>query len=158
VFRDDPGRQRGAERGRAGGELRATGLGLWPLVGFAAISLWAATGFRGVPPLSPEWRAAFGRPPPPAWINAAFVLYLFSALILGLTRLGQAVRATSPLAHLGYLSAFYGFYHVAGVLEDNLWAVLVGGFAILTLEWYRGRVWSRLGGAAGDDGTGGRPQ
>jgi len=120
-------------------------------VGFAAISLWAVTGFRGVPPLSPEWRAALGRPPPPSWINAAFVLYLFSALVLGLTRLGQPVRITSPLAHLGYLSAFYGFYRVAGVLEDNLWAVLVGGFAILALEWYRGVVWARRGRAPDEE-------
>jgi len=145
---EDRGRATGGERGGATG---APGLGLWPLVGFAAISLWAATGFRGVPPLSPEWRAAFGRPPPPAWINAAFVLYLFSALVLGLTRLGQSVRFSSPLSHLGYLSAFYAFYRVAGALEDNLWAVLVGGFAILALEWYRGGVWARQRRAADDD-------
>jgi len=157
VFREDPGRGARGARAGAGRGPSAPGLGLWPLVGFAAISLWAATGFQGVPPLPPEWREAFGRPPPPAWINAAFVLYLFSALILSLTRLGQPVRATSALGHLGYLSAFYGFYRVSGVLEDNLWAVLVGGFAILTLEWYRGRVWSRQGGGEGSDGTGDRP-
>jgi hypothetical protein len=148
------GREIPGGQGQAGQEPRATGLGLWPLVAFAAVSLWAVTGFRGVPELPPAWRVAFGRPPPPTWINAAFVLYLFSALILGLTRLGQEVRVLSALAHLGYLSAFYGFYWVAGVLEDNLWAVLVGGFAILTLEWYRGVVWSRQRGAADDDPLG----
>lgn len=149
---EDRVRATGGERGGATGAP-----GLWPLVGFAAISLWAATGFLGVPPLSPEWRAVFGRPPPPAWINAAFVLYLFSALVLGLTRLGQPVRLSSPLSHLGYLGAFYGFYRVAGVLEDNLWAVLVGGFAILTLEWYRGVVWGRQRREA-DDGPNGRDE
>ncbi len=116
---------------------------LWPLVAFAALSLWAVSGFPYVPRLPAAWDAFLGRPPPPSWVNAAFVLYLFSALILGLTRMGTPVTLRSGFAHVGYLGGFYAFYGIAEVLEDNVWAVLVGGFAVLVLEWYRGWIYCR---------------
>ncbi len=117
--------------------------GVWPLVAFAAVSVWAVAGFPYVPRPPAAWNDVLGQPPPPAWVNAAFVLYIFSALILGLTRIGTEAKVSSGFAHVGYLSAFYGFYGLAGVLRDNVWAVLVGGFAVLTLEWYRGWLYCR---------------
>lgn len=116
---------------------------LWPLVAFVAVSLWAVSKFPLLPRVPDEWNAVLGRPPPLSWVNAAFVLYLFSALILGLTRMGTPVKLSSGFAHVGYLSAFYGFYHIGGGLEDNVWAVLVGGFAVLVLEWYRAWLYCR---------------
>lgn len=116
---------------------------LWPLVAFAAVSLWAVSDFPYLPSIPDKWNEVLGRPPPLSWVNAAFVLYLFSALILGLTRMGTPVKTTSGFAHVGYLAAFYGFYRIGGGLEDNVWAVLVGGFAVLALEWYRGWLYCR---------------
>ncbi|GAB4282307.1 MAG: hypothetical protein Kow0092_37380 [Deferrisomatales bacterium] len=113
------------------------GRGLWPLVVFAALSLWAGSGFRFLPALPPGWRRALGPPPPIAWIHAAFVLYVFSALVLSLTRMARLDTPGAGFRHVGYLLAFYGFYAVAAALEDNYWAVVAGGFAILGLECYR---------------------
>ncbi len=112
------------------------GRGLWALVLFTAVSLWAQTGFRYVPDLPPAWRDALGSPPPPWMVSALFVVYVFSALILGMARLAEGKAAFSGYRHVGYLTAFYVFYHVAGVLEDNFWAVFIGGFVVLGLEAY----------------------
>lgn len=84
-----------------------------------------------------------GRPPPPAWIDAAFVLYLFSALVLSLARMAGEGSPGTGFRHLGYLAAFYGFYHVSGALRDNYLAVLVGGFVVLTVEGYRNWLYYR---------------
>lgn len=113
------------------------GRGLWPLALFALLSLWARTDFRYLPPMPQDWGRVMGRPPPPAWIDAAFVLYVFSAIVLSLTRMAGYGSPGTGFRHLGYLAAFYGFYFVSGVLPDNYWAVLVGGFVVLTLECYR---------------------
>ncbi len=110
--------------------------GLWALVLFTAVSLWAQTGFPFVPALPPGWRDALGRPPPPWMVSALFVVYVFSALILGMARLAEGKTTFSGYRHVGYLTGFYVFYHVAGVLEDNFWAVLIGGFVVLGLEAY----------------------
>lgn len=119
------------------------GRGLWALVAFAAISIWARSGFQYLPPLPPEWQDVMGRPPPPSWISAAFILYVFSALVLSLMKMAGEGSAATGLQHVGYLSAFYGFYFVSGALEDNYWAVLAGGFAILMLECYRNWLYYR---------------
>ncbi|MHB8765537.1 MAG: menaquinol oxidoreductase [Deferrisomatales bacterium] len=124
-----------AERLR-GLEARAS-LGLWALVLFCLLSLWAGRGFVGVPAAPESWRELLGRPPPPSWVSAALVVYLFSALVLGLTRMAGGSWPFAGFRHLGYLAAFYGFYYVGDALEDNYWAVLVGGFAVLGLEGYR---------------------
>ena len=130
-----------APRGPAGEAGGGASLGTWALVVFLALSLWARSGFRHFPPVPPDWQAWLGRPPPLAWIHTFLVLYLFSALILGLTRLSAGRHRFSGFYHLGYLGAFYGFYAVSGGLEDNFWAVFVGGLSVLGLEGYR--YWSQ---------------
>ena len=117
--------------------------GLWPLVVFAAVSLWASSGFRYLPSLPREWDQVMGRPPPVSWVNPAFILYVFSALVLSLLRMAGEPTPGSGFQHVGYLTAFYGFYYIAGALDDNFWAVLVGGFVILTLECYRNWTYYR---------------
>ena len=111
--------------------------GILALAVFMALSLWARSGFHYLPALSPQWRSWLGRPPPLVWIHSFLVLYLFSALILSLTRISAGWHPFTGFRHLGYLAAFYGFYAVAGGLEDNFWAVFVGGLSVLGLEAYR---------------------
>lgn len=111
--------------------------GLWPLVAFLSLSIWARSGFRYIPPIPENWKSFMGAPPPPALINALFVLYLLSALILSLMRMADEIEPTSSFRHLGYLAAFYGFHFVAGSLPDNYFAVLIGGVVLLTFEYYR---------------------
>ena len=123
--------------GRARAPHTGAFAGIWALVGFTALSLWARTGFLYFPPVPPEWRAWLGRPPPLVWIHPFLVLYLFSALILSLTRMSGGWHPFTGFRHLGYLAAFYGFYAVSGGLEDNVWAVFVGGLSVLGLEGYR---------------------
>lgn len=113
------------------------GRALWAAVLFVALSLWARSGFQGIPPASPEWDALLGAPPPVGWIDTFLVIYLFSALILALTRMGGKPVAYSGFLHLGFLAGFYIFYQAADTLPDHFWAVFVGGSAVLTLEGYR---------------------
>ncbi len=131
------GRQRdgAAPPGKAGRDFGNRGV--WALSAFLLLSMWARTGFHGVPSPPPAWDALLGRPPPPVWIDGAFVVYLFAALILSLTRLAAPAARFAGFAHLGYLGAFYAFYALSGALEEGFWAVLVGGSVLLVLETYR---------------------
>jgi hypothetical protein len=111
--------------------------GLWPLVAFLALSIWARSGFRFVPAIPASWRNFLGAPPPPSLINAAFALYLVSALVISLMRMAGQVAPGSVFRPLGYLAAFYAFHHISGSLPDNYFAVLIGGVVLLSLEYYR---------------------
>ena len=44
---------------------------------------------------------------------------------------------TGGIAHLGYLGAFFFFYHFSGRLDEHFWAVFAGGTTILALEGYQ---------------------
>jgi hypothetical protein len=44
------------------------------------------------------------------------------------------------ITDVGFLRAFYGFYHYAQALGDNFWPVLAAGATILSLESYH--VWT----------------
>jgi hypothetical protein len=69
-------------------------------------------------------------------ISAALLLYLFSAIILTLARMMEGTGKTGGIAHLGYLAAFYFFYHFSGNMEVHFWAVFAAGITILSLESY----------------------
>lgn len=122
-----------APGGRIGGPFS----GIWALVVFMVLSIWARSGFPYFPAIPLEWKSWLGRPPPLVWIHPFLVLYLFSALILSLTRVSAGWHPFTGFRHLGYLGAFYGFYAVSGGLEDNFWPVFVGGLSVLGLEGYR---------------------
>lgn len=109
----------------------------WPLVAFLTISLWANSGFRFLPPIPAEWNQILGAPPPPALINALFVLYLLSALIIHLMRMAREDPPDPGFRPVAYLTAFYAFHHIAGSLKDNFIIILIGGSALLTLQCYR---------------------
>ncbi len=115
--------------------------GLWPLVVFLSIGIWARTGFMYIPAMPEQWKSIMGQPPPPLLVNATFVLYLFSAMILSITRMAGQSSPGNGFHHVAYLAAFLGFYHVSGVLQESYWAVIFGGVAILTTEWYRNRLY-----------------
>lgn len=110
---------------------------LWPLVAFLALSIWARSGFRFLPPLPDDWKSWMGAPPSPSLINALFVLYLLSALILSLLRMADNARPDPAFRPIGYLAVFYGFHFVAGSLQDNFFVVLIGGAVLLSLECHR---------------------
>jgi len=114
--------------------------GLFSMALFIAFSIGALRDFDFLPPLSPQILAILGTPPSANMISAALMLYSFSAIILILSRMMSGSGSYSGIAHVGYLAAFYTFYHFAGVLGENFWAVFAAGTTILGLESYH--VWT----------------
>jgi len=114
--------------------------GLWILAMFTALSIGASRDFDFFPSFSPEIHKMLGAAPPTNYINWALVLYGFSAIIMVLTQMTGSKRPRGALAHFGYLSAFYAFYHFSGDLAENLWAIFTVGMTILSLQSYH--VWN----------------
>lgn len=114
--------------------------GLYAIAAFIAVSIGAVRDFDFLPPLSPQLRAALGTPPSANMISTALLLYVFSAIILILSRMMSGSRSYSGMAHVAYLSGFYIFYKLGGVLADNVWAVFAAGITILGLESYH--IWT----------------
>ena len=114
--------------------------GLFAMALFISVSICAVRGFDFLPALSPQMRSILGTPPSASMISAALMLYSFSAIILTLSRMMSGTGNYTGMAHVGYLAAFYGFYHFAGALADNFWAVFVAGSTILGLESYH--IWT----------------
>lgn len=135
----DPEERRLALRRRIRELQTRSSRGLWWVCLFLAVSVAARYRFAFVPSLSPGLRDLLGRPPPLSWISGALVIYSFSALALTFGRMGSAEPRDGP-AHVGYLTAFYGFYHLADGLSENFWAVLVAGLTILGLQAYA--IWT----------------
>ena len=122
---------------RLRGQLRKGVLGM---VLFSAISAVSMLNVHLFPPLTESVRRFLGQSPPVTLISIALVVYVFSALTLILARMNKESNTYRGWSHLGYLTAFYGFYYYAGELGDNFWAVFAGGLTILGLENYR--VWT----------------
>ncbi len=114
--------------------------GLWILALFTAMSIGASRDFDFLPSFSPEFHDMLGAAPPTNFINWALVLYGFSAIIMVLTQMTGSKRPRGAYAHIGYLSAFYAFYHFSGDLAENLWAIFTVGMTILSLQGYH--VWN----------------
>lgn len=115
--------------------------GLFSLAVFVTISIGAVRDFDFLPSFPSHVRAMLGRPPSSNMISAALMLYSFSAIILILSRMMSGASTNTGLAHVGYLSGFFFFYHFAGAMEENFWAVFAAGVTILTLESYH--TWTR---------------
>jgi len=118
---------------------RLSNRGLWALSLFLLVCLLA---WRGFPFLPPPDRvvAALGKPPSPQVISIALLIYIFSAIILSLSRMTMAMEHRSSFCHVGYLTGFFLFYHFAKALDDNYWAVIGAGITILGVESYR--IWT----------------
>jgi len=114
--------------------------GLWAMALFLVISLGALKNFDFLPALPADIRQALGAAPPVNLISTALVVYSFSAIILILSRIALNSGKFGGFAHVGYLSAFYGFYHYGQELGENFWAVLAAGVTVLSLESYH--IWT----------------
>lgn len=114
--------------------------GLWAMALFIAISTAALWDFGFLPSIPSSIRVLLGKPPSVTMISGALVLYTFSAIILILSRMMGGSEQYSGFAHVGYLTAFYGFYHFAKALDENYWAVFAAGLTILALESYH--IWN----------------
>jgi len=75
-----------------------------------------------------------GAPPPENLISLALVIYTFSAVILVLAKMMGESESRGGLQHVAFLVSFYGFYHFAGAMAENFWAVFASGVTILGLE------------------------
>ena len=110
--------------------------GLWVLCLFLAESMLLLRFSDFLPRLPPLPGFLLGSPPTPGMVSIALVVYGFSAIILTLGRIANQTDSGDGLHHIGYLTAFYGFYHVADALLDNFWAVFAAGATILGLVAY----------------------
>jgi O-antigen/teichoic acid export membrane protein len=136
----EPGRLTQETRDKIGKLRGRANRGVWAMALFLAVSLGAMRGFDFVPSLPANVRQMLGAPPPVTLISAALVVYSFSAIILTLSRMTLTSGKYGGITHVGYLGAFYGFYHYATALDDNFWAVLAAGVTVLTLESYH--IWT----------------
>ena len=119
---------------------RASGNGLWAMVLFLSISFAAFNGFSVIPDLSDEARKMLGASPPVEMISLALVVYAFSSIVRTLARMSRNVKPYMGLMHAAFFAAFYTFYHLAGALQDNFWAVFFAGISVMGLENFY--IWS----------------
>jgi hypothetical protein len=103
---------------------------------FLLLSMAASSGFAYFPSLPENIRAALGKPPPVNMISAVLLIYIFSAIILILSRMMSGSGRYGGLGNVGYLAGFYIFYHFSGTLPENFWAVFVTGVTLLGLDGY----------------------
>ena len=115
---------------------RRASQGLYVLAIFIALSIVAMQNFSLFPSFPPAIIKALGKAPSAQMISTALLIYLFSAIILILARMMEGTGKTGGIAHLGYLAAFYFFYHFSGDMEVHFWAVFAAGVTILSLESY----------------------
>lgn len=107
------------------------------LSAFILLSIGATHNFSFLPSFSPAIRKSMGMAPPAGFISIALVVYVFSAVILSLARMMEGSEKTGGISHLGYLGAFFFFYHFSGDMDAHFWAVFAGGATILALESYQ---------------------
>lgn len=115
--------------------------GAWAFSTFLLVSIWALNDFVFLPLLPESMRNMLGSAPPVNMISGLLVLYSFSAIILILARMMSGAEPSGGMIHVLYLSAFYGFYHLAASLAENFWAVFAAGMTILALVSYHNRIW-----------------
>ncbi len=120
---------------------RSTIVGLLGMILFLLVSIGAYYQFSMLPSLSEETWQMLGAPPPVEMISLALVVYAFSGIILILGRMANDTGSYRGVAHAGFLTGFYTFYHLSGGLPDNFWATFFAGLSVLGLENYL--LWMR---------------
>ena len=119
---------------------RASGNGLWSMILFLLVSFAAFDAFSILPDLSEEARSMLGASPPVEMIGLALVIYAFSGIVRTLASMSRNIRPYSGLLHVAFFIGFYTFYHLAGALHDNFWAIFFAGISVMGLENYY--LWS----------------
>lgn len=115
--------------------------GLFALALFVALSIGAIRDFDILPSFPTHFRQLLGHPPSSSMISGVLLLYSFAAIVLILSRMTTGTNKFGPFANVGYLAGFYFFYHFAGAMEENFWAVFAAGITILSLESYHIRTY-----------------
>jgi hypothetical protein len=110
--------------------------GLIAIALFMAISIGAIRDFDFIPPLPDALLDILGTPPSAKMISAALIVYTFAAIVLILARMMSGAGIQNGISQVGYLTAFYAFYHFANAMEDCFWAVFAAGVTILALNGY----------------------
>lgn len=128
---------------------RASGNGLWSMVLFLAVSYFAFDGFAILPDLSDDVRSMLGAPPPGEMISLALVVYAFSSIVRTLARMSRNIKPYMGLMHAAFFTAFYTFYQLSGVLQDNFWAVFFAGISVMGLDNYY--LWAHSNEAIGKE-------
>jgi hypothetical protein len=111
--------------------------GGYTLSAFIILSIGATHNFSFLPSFSPAVRKSMGMAPPAGFIGFLLIVYVFSAVILSLSRMMEGTDRIGGITHLGYLGAFFFFYHFSGDMDANFWAVFAGGATIISLESYQ---------------------
>ena len=107
------------------------------LSAFIVLSIGATRNFSFLPSFSQSIRKSMGAAPPASMISIALTVYVFSAVILSLSRMMEGTDKVGGVSHLGYLGAFFFFYHLSGEMDSQFWAVFAAGATILALESYQ---------------------
>ena len=115
--------------------------GIFAMALFVALSIGAIRDFDMLPSLPASIHALLGHPPSANLVSAALLLYIFSAIILILSRMTSGSAIFGGFTQVAYLSGFYLFYHFSGAMEENFWAVFAAGMTILGLESYHLWTW-----------------
>ncbi len=114
--------------------------GAWIFSAFLLVSIGALHDFSFLPAIPEHVKTVLGAAPSTLMISGLLVLYSFSAIIFALSRMMSGTRPSVGIGHILYLAGFYGFYHLAGSLEENFWAVFTAGVTILGLVSYHNWV------------------
>ncbi len=110
---------------------------------FIALSIGAIRDFDFLPSFPPRIHELLGQPPSAEMISALLIVYSFSAIILILSKMMKGSGSYGGIIQVAFLAGFYFFYHVAGAMDDNFWAVFAAGMTILGLESYQIWIWCR---------------
>ncbi len=119
---------------------RVSGNGLWSMLLFLLVSFAAFYEFSILPDLSDSALEILGASPPVELIGLALVIYAFSGIIRTLTSMSRNIKPYMGLMHAAFFTGFYAFYHLAGALQDNFWAIFFAGISVMGLENYY--LWS----------------
>ena len=117
--------------------------GLIHIAAFIAISIFAVQNLNTLQTVPERIRHLLGTSPTAIMISALLIIYIFSAILMTLSRMTTGSGSYSGLSHVGYLTGFYLFYYFSGSLTENFWAVFAAGMTILGLEAYHIWAWCR---------------
>jgi hypothetical protein len=105
-----------------------------------ALSLFLLTniGFLLLIDISPErLLRALGAAPDLFYLDLVYALFLFSEILLIISRLEDKPVACYAWRQLAFSLAFYAFFWLTGALAENLVLLLASGLGLLLSEYFR---------------------